>query len=312
MVEQSTMIENRSIATLFKHKLILEPFKLIGPLPFVGPAQAPGREPESGLPESEGWSDDNDVDIVFAPNQIDMDPTNPKQPTEDISETDIMTEPATDYTPDAYLANEGIDLRNNILAPGAPNPTPNNQLSTPIRHKFTYQPPSIQPISNEERLRAEALHTLANVKNRNDRRQRDAERANRDRREYEQLSAERREARRENERREAGRSTSNDRHNRRDNHQHENRMHRRYSSQNRNNNFNRPQSDRTSASNRRRNSTLKDQIKNLEHKYKKQAERNNFLETQNKILVENARATYHQTNANRLGAIQIQRLKSKK
>ena len=65
----------------------------------------------------------------------------------DISETDIMTEPATDYTPDAYLANEGIDLRNNILAPGAPNPTPNNQLSTPIRHKFTYQPPSIQPIS---------------------------------------------------------------------------------------------------------------------------------------------------------------------
>ena len=305
MIEQSTIIENRSISTLFKHKLVL------GPLPkIVGPVKAPGRETESGLPESEGWSDDNDVDIVVAPNQLDMDATNPKQPTEDTQESDFMTEPATDYTPDAYLANEGIDIRNNKLAPGAPNPTPNNQLSTPTRHKFTYQPPSIQPISNEERLRAEALHTLSITKNRNDRRQRELQRADRDRREYEQLAAERREARRENERREARRE--NDRRNSRNNHQHEDRMHRRYSSHNENYHLNRPQRDSNPAANRRRNSTLKDQVKNLEHKYKKQSQRNNFLETQNKILVENARANYHQTNANRLSSIQIQRLKSKK
>ena len=263
MVEQSTLIENRSFSTLFKHKLV------IGPLPKIsGPVKAPGREPESGLPESDGWSDDNDVDIVVAPNQLNSDPTDPKQPTEDAQETDIMTEPATEYTPDAYLANEGIDIRTNKLAPGAPNPISNNQLSTPTRHKFTYQPPSIQPLSNEERLRAEALHTLSNTKNRNDRRQRELKRAERDRKEYEQLAADRREARRENERREARRE--NDRRNSRNDHQHENRMHRRYSSQNqKNNNLNRPQSDRTSAGNRKRNSTLKDQVKNLEHKYKK-------------------------------------------
>ena len=305
MVEQSTLIENRSFSTLFKHKLV------IGPLPKIsGPVKAPGREPESGLPESDGWSDDNDVDIVVAPNQLNSDPTDPKQPTEDAQETDIMTEPATEYTPDAYLANEGIDIRTNMLASGAPNPTPNNQLSTPTRHKFTYKPPSIQPLTNEERLRAEALHTLSNVKNRNDRRQRELQRADRDRKEYEQLAADRREARRETERREARRE--NDRQNSRNNHQHENRMHRRHSSQNVNHNLNRPQRDRAPAVNRRRNSTLKDQIKNLEHKYKKQSERNNFLETQNKILVENSRAAYHQTNANRLSAIQIQRMKSKK
>ena len=183
-----------------------------------------------------------------------MDPTNPRQPTEDSSETDFLTEPDTDFTPDTYLANEGIYLRNNILASGALNQTPNNQFSTPTRRKFTYQPPSIQPISNEERLRAEALHTISNVKNRNEQHQLEVERANRDRREYEQLAANQREARRDNERREARRE--NERHNRRDQHQHENRMHRRYSSQNQNNNLNRPQSDRTSAGNRRRNSTL--------------------------------------------------------
>ena len=62
----------------------------------------------------------------------------------------------------------------------------------------------------------------------------------------------------------------------------------------------------------RRSGTLKNQLKNLEVKYKKRDDRCKELEAQNKILLESARANYHFSNANRLSAIQVQKSKYRK
>ena len=150
------------------------------------------------------------------------------------------------------------------------NPTtPDNLKKQRQKALSRYNPPTLKPLTNEERLREEALASIALTKN---------QRANK----YDHS--------RERDQRSKNKSFNSKRlgrvpANRRNNNDN-------------NDNYNKP-----------RRQSYKKQVKNLEHKCSRFEAENRRLAAELQIMKEQARANYHLTNANRLSAIHANKIR---
>ena len=328
-IEHSSFVEKASISTFFNNKIALHDKKVV----------LTGVEPDTGI-ANDDWSgsdedpsstqahphylfakqqhgidrmtESEDSDYVYDPNvqgQTQNFPKFPLLPTinpildaenknllDQINQNQQINQNNQTNQNDQNNQNdqfEQSDFNENR------NPQPKNNI---FRKKFTYEPPTV-----EQQLRAQALNTLEWNQYLEEQKENDVVRA----REYrKRKAAEQRRLRYSdngpkkaryyfsgvNDPKAAGQNNRNDR------------------VQRQNNNFNKQNHVRSQARKPapRRSGTRKNQLQNLEVKYKKRDDRCKELEAQNKILIENARANFHFSNANRLSAIQVQKSKFRK
>ena len=329
-IEHSSFVEKTSISTFFNNKIALHDKKVV----------LTGVEPDTGIAD-DGWSgsdedpptsqvhphyllakqqhgidrmtESEDSDYVYDPNVQGQKQNFPKfpllptiNPILDAENQNLLDQINRNQQNNQINQNDQNNQNNQTEQSDFNenrNPRPKNNT---LRKKFTYEPPTL-----DQQLRAQALNTLEWSQYLQDQKENDAVRA----REYRQ-----RKAAVQRRHRGADNNTSGAIHpkaagdvnkNRPKKARFENNTNgvQRQSNNINKQNYGRPQARKPAP---RRSGTLKNQLQNLEVKYKKRDERCKELEAQNKILIESARANFHFSNANRLSAIQVQKSKFRK
>ena len=332
-IEHSSFVEKTSISTFFKNKIGLHDKKVV----------LTGVEPDTGVVE-DGWSgsdedppvqftrqvhphyllekqqhgldrmtESEDSDYVYDPNVQEQNQNFPILPL--FPTTNLILDVENQNLLDEINRNQQKNENDQNNQNEKPNFNQNRTLqskSNPIRKKFTYE-----PATREQELRAQALNTLEWNQYLKDQQENDRVRA----REYRKRKAA---AHEKHTWKNARFHSSGVIHPKAAGDDKKARFHplgvihpkaagdvSQNGGQRRNN---KQYNDRKQARKPApwRSGTRKNQLQNLEVKYKKSEDRCKELEAQNKILIESARANFHFSNANRLSAIQVQKSKYKK